>query len=145
MSSRSTTLRAALATAILASTAAGVATAAGSLACDPMYPCVADATTPPAVYDVSFRRAETADDLVLVDLDHATGAPRLAANGLGGKRFEARSASGDGASPAAVYDLEARTDHGPCASYPCYPEQAEAVRPIAADATVALRGVDQRG
>ena len=55
MTHRFKALRAVFATAILAASAAGVATAAGSPSCDPMYPCAADAGTPAAVYDLAIR------------------------------------------------------------------------------------------
>ena len=81
-------LRAVLATVVLASSAAAIASDARSTACDPMYPCVADTGT-----------------------------------------------------PAAVYDLAARTDEGPCQSYPCYPDHATPASPVTADATTPARPV----
>ncbi|MCU0766874.1 MAG: hypothetical protein MUE39_05800 [Gammaproteobacteria bacterium] len=83
-------LSAVLATAVLASSAAAVATDAHSTACDPMYPCVADTGT-----------------------------------------------------PAAVYDLAAQTDQGPCQSYPCYPDHAASANPVTAGATTPAGPVGQ--
>lgn len=128
MTTRLSTLRAALTLAALATGTAGIAGAATAV-CDPMYPCVADGT-PAAVFDLSARiqdgTAPTAEGL---EADVSRNA--LAARGR--------------SSPPAVYDPAVRTDHAPCQSYPCYPENAPFATPVAADASATLHPVDRRG
>jgi hypothetical protein len=125
------TLRAVLATAVFATGAAGIATA-GASGCDPMYPCYTDASTPAAVYDLAARTGIDSDQ---TSADTAR-TPALTGKGLGGRD--------GGTAGAAVYDLATRTDHAPCESYPCYPEQAKAATPIAAEAAVTERTFDPR-
>lgn len=129
MTNRPNILRTLLATAVLATSA--VATASGSASCDPMYPCYTDAGTPAAVYDLAAQSADRQ-------------APT--AEGLEAELVQVRPASHGAPSPAAVYDLAAQADQAPCQSYPCYPEhQAKSASPIAADAALTLRKVDERG
>ena len=137
MNQRSNLLRAALTAALLATTAT---TGANTSACDPMYPCFADAGTPAAVYDLTARATPALDDQT-VD----TGSTRaLTAAGLGGERFEDHPHYRDGGNTrAAVYDLAIRTDNAPCESYPCYLENARPMAPIAADADITRRNADQ--
>ena len=137
MNQRSSLLRAALTTALLATTATA---GANSGACDPMYPCFADAGTPAAVYDLTARAATALDDQTV----EAGSTPALTAEGLGGERFEDHRLYRDGGNVrAAVYDLAVRTDNAPCESYPCYPENARPAAPMAADADIARRNADQ--
>lgn len=132
MTHRLNILRAALATAVLAT---GVTATAGSTSCDPMYPCYADGTTPATVYDLAARTQ-----------DRTAGRPAPTAEGLEADLFLAQAVARSPASPAAVYDPAVRIDHSPCQSYPCYPENApSADAPIAADATATARAADQRG
>ena len=128
MTNRPTSLRAVLATAILATGAAGIATA-GTLVCDPMYPCVTG-ETPSAVYDLTARKP---------------GQLAPTAAGLEAELIQNTLATRGPASPAAVYDLAVRTDEAPCQSYPCYPEAAASATPIAGDPAATLRKTDQPG
>ena len=49
----------------------------------------------------------------------------------------------DTGTPAAIYDLAARTDQGPCQSYPCYPDHAVPASPFTANATPPARPAGQ--
>jgi hypothetical protein len=129
MTHRYNTLRAALVTTLLAASA-GAASAAGTASCDPLYPCYADEVTPATVYDLTVRKQDQ-------------NAPT--AEGLESDLTLHLVVSRVTTSPAAVYDLEARTEHSPCQSYPCYPEQTKLASPVAADADVTLRKADERG
>lgn len=138
MNQRINLLRAALTAGLLATTATAGANAG---ACDPMYPCYTDAGTPAAVYDLSARTGIDPDQTFA---DPAR-TPALTAKGLGGERFEDHPLYRDGGNVrAAVYDLAVRTDNAPCDSYPCYPENAKAATPIAAETAVSQRTVDPR-
>lgn len=121
MTTRINTLRAALATVILAGGAVGAATATSSVSCDPMYPCFTDGGTPAAVFDPSLHAPYAADT------ESAPIQDRLTQR-----------------SPAAVYDLASRTDHAPCQSYPCYPESVMPTSPMAADAATDVHAADQQ-
>jgi hypothetical protein len=80
---------------------------------------------------------------VLATAVFATGAAGIATAGASGcdPMYPCYT---DASTPAAVYDLATRTDHAPCESYPCYPEQAKAATPIAAEAAVTERTFDPR-
>jgi hypothetical protein len=135
---QSNLLRAALTTALLATT---LTAGANPSACDPMYPCFADAGTPAAVYDLAARAPTALADHV----SDAASTPALSAKGLGGEPFVDHPYYRDGGTAhAAVYDLAIRTDNAPCESYPCYPENTKAATPIAAEAGVIQRAVDPR-
>jgi hypothetical protein len=128
VTTRIATLRTALTSAILATGMAGIATA-GTLVCDPMYPCVADGT-PAAVYDLSARTRD---------------ATAPTAEGLEAELSRNTLAARSPASPAAVYDPAVRTDQAPCQSYPCYPEAAASATPIVGAPAAILRETDRRG
>jgi hypothetical protein len=127
-----------LATAVLTTGAAGVATG-GTSGCDPMYPCYSD-DTPAAVYDLSVRTGDAAQDQT-----DASPLPALSATGLGGEQFEDHPHYRDGGNPgAAVYDLAMRTDDAPCESYPCYVDEVPPASATAVADKVTGRSVEPR-
>lgn len=119
MTNRFNVLRAVLATAVLTTSAASLATTSTS-GFDPMYPRYTDGT-PPAVYDLAVRTDHAAQPQT-----DAGPTPALNAMGLGGEQFEDHAHYRDGGdSRAAVYDLAVRTDNAPCESYPCYVDDVQ--------------------